>query len=95
MIVHEWEKHGACSGLEATAYFELSNRMRRSVVIPAAYTHARTIGAQEVPRLKQEFLAVNRGLPTDGITTVTANHVLTEVRFCVTKEGVFRSCAAA
>jgi ribonuclease T2 len=34
LIEHEWDKHGTCSGLSATEYFELISALKASVAIP-------------------------------------------------------------
>lgn len=93
MMDHEWPKHGTCSGLDPASYFELSDKYRKEVAIPAGYTSARTIGAQEIPALKRALQEANPGLPADGIQTSVAGGVLTEVRICLTKAGTFRTCA--
>jgi ribonuclease T2 len=92
LIDHEWPKHGTCSGLAPSAYFDLSDQLKHKVVIPQAYMSAHTVGAQEIPALKQAFLQANPGLPADGISATTDQRVLAEVRICFSKTGEFRSC---
>ncbi|MCI3179658.1 ribonuclease [Caulobacter sp. CCUG 60055] len=93
MIDHEWAKHGTCSGLDPAGYFALSDKLRGSVTIPSAYATARTVGEQETSALKQAFRQANPDIPADGVVTVTAGHVLTEVQVCFSKTGEFRSCS--
>ena len=93
LIRHEWDKHGACSGLRADAYFQLSDAVMRRVVIPPDLRTPAPLWPRDAARVKQAFLAANPGLPARGIDTLTADGQLSEVRLCVTKTGAFRSCA--
>ena len=91
LIDHEWSKHGTCSGLDPEAYFQLTDRIRRKVIIPAAYVFPRPVAASQVDNVRNAFLQANPGMPKDGIRT-TADRELGEVRICVTKAGDFRPC---
>lgn len=92
LITHEWAKHGTCSGLDATAYFDLVRAARARVVIPQSYvdpTDYRTVSAAEV---ETAFQAANPGLASDMIAVDCDRTRLREVRVCFTKDLAFRAC---
>jgi len=92
LIDHQWAKHGTCSGLEPEAYFQLTDRIRRKVVIPAAYAFPRPVAATQLDNVRKAFRQANPAMPADGIRAKASDHQLGEVRICVTREGDFRSC---
>jgi ribonuclease T2 len=93
LILHEWEKHGTCSGLNPNAYFETVRKVRAQVKIPEAYiepTATLTVTPDEV---EEAFVNVNPGLTRDAITVTCNRRRLGEVRICVGKDLRFRPCA--
>ncbi len=96
LIIHEYKKHGTCSGLAPDAYFGLSRKMFTSVNVPPRFVRpnqAFTVGRDEVV---QEFVSANPTLKPDMIAVVCGGpgNRLKEVRICVTREGAFRACGA-
>ena len=94
LIIHEYKKHGTCSGLAPDAYFDLSRKMFTSVRVPPRFerpNQAFTIGTDEIVR---DFVGVNPTLKPDMIAVVCGGpgNRLKEVRICVTREGEFRAC---
>lgn len=92
LMEHEWKKHGTCTGLAPDAYFQLAERIRSKVTIPAAYALPRPVAASQVDNVRQAFLQANPRMPPDGIRAKSADRMLAEVRVCVTRTGDFRSC---
>ena len=92
LIFQEWDKHGTCSGLSPTAYFELVRKARAAVKIPnefIALKEALTVSPEEV---ENAFMQANPGLTRDAIAVTCDSRRLHEVRICLAKELRFRSC---
>lgn len=93
LIFHEWDRHGACSGLPPRAYFETIRKARALVKIPSDYldlAETKTVSPNEV---QEAFVAANPGLGRDGIAIGCDNRRLNEVRICLSKDLKFRDCA--
>ncbi|WP_206240545.1 ribonuclease T2 family protein [Novosphingobium terrae] len=92
LINHEWPKHGTCSGLTPTAYFQLSSKDVAAVTIPAAYRANAILRKNDIPAITKAFLAANHGMTPAGLRVSTRNGTVTEVTICLTKDGAFRTC---
>jgi ribonuclease T2 len=96
LIIHEYRKHGTCSGLSPEAYFDTARTLFSTLKIPERFrnpTAAQFLDPREVvdaftaanPRLDADMLAVGCGGRDDR---------LREVRICFSKSGEPRSCGA-
>jgi ribonuclease T2 len=94
LIIHEYGKHGTCSGLEAARYFELGERLYRTVKIPQRYVNPFEDQTVAPEALIDEFLAENRQLKRDMIAVVCdgSRNRLKEVRICMSRDGTPRTC---
>jgi ribonuclease T2 len=93
LVIHEWRKHGTCSGLEPTAYFDTVRRAFAKVSIPAEFresTRPRQMAAVEV---ENAFVRENPGLERDMIAVDCRGNTLREVRVCLSRDLTFRPCA--
>jgi len=93
LIFHEWDRHGVCSGQNASRYFEAVRKARAMVKIPDQYIELAaplTVTPQEV---EDAFVKANPGLTGAGIAVGCSARRLREVRICMTKEFGFRECA--
>jgi ribonuclease T2 len=91
LVRHEWEKHGACSGLSPANYFWVMRAAADHVVIPAPFSGAQAFSLSP-PSIETGFIRANPGLAASGIATVCDSGLLTEVRICLTKSLEFRAC---
>lgn len=94
LIRHQWRKHGACTGLDPSAYFALVRQMFNTIAIPAAYQRLpqplRVTGAA----VEAAFLDANPGWRADGVAVQCRGGRLREVRVCLTLEGRPRVCGS-
>lgn len=94
LVIHEYRKHGTCSGLSPEEYFKVSRRFFETVRIPPRYeqpSQAFTVSPAEIIR---DFLAVNPKLKADQLAIACGGRgsQLREVRVCFSREGTFRAC---
>lgn len=94
LVIHEYRKHGTCSGLAPDEYFKVSRRLYNKVRIPPRYelpSEAFTVSPAEIIR---DFLSVNPKLKADQFAIACGGRgaQLKEIRVCFTREGTFRSC---
>ena len=95
LIVHQWSKHGTCSGLNATDYFARLREAYAKVKIPDAIqspTDGLSVPAMQVERL---FMQANPGLEPESIAVICSKRNVTEVRLCLSKDlNTFIPCGA-
>ncbi len=97
LIQHEWDKHGTCSGLARSAYFDLTGNLFGKLKFP------RLSGAPKADKIEALFMENNPGLDADEIyLSCTENgpkkssSTLDEVRICFTRDTLeFTRCEAA
>lgn len=97
LIQHEWDKHGTCSGLARSAYFDLTGTLFGKLKLP------RLSGAPKADKIEALFMENNPGLDADEIyLSCTENgpkksgNTLDEVRICFDKDThEFTRCEAA
>jgi ribonuclease T2 len=96
LIIHQYRKHGTCSGLDPDDYFKLARRLFQSIRIPDRFANpleAQSLSSEQLvadlvtsnPQLKPDMVAVACGGPGNR---------LKELRICFTREGKLRSCGA-
>ncbi|XWN32346.1 MAG: ribonuclease T2 [Devosia sp.] len=92
LIRHQWRKHGTCSGLSQSAYFDTVRRAYEAVEIPPRLEalEADISVAPEV--MRAAFRAINPTLPEDGIYVRCRGPELVDVRLCLTPDLAFRGC---
>ena len=94
LIFHEWDRHGTCSGLSQTAFFEAVRKARAAIKIPAEYAAVDKPIAVKPGDVAEAFVKANAGLPRDAVTVTCDRKRLSEVRLCLNKDFSFRDCAA-
>lgn len=93
LILHEWRRHGTCSGLTPELYFKTVRAAAGRVIVPnqlRAPTDPVSLTAAEV---EAAFLAANPGLRSDMIDVECASGRLKEVRICLSRDLGFVACA--
>ncbi|HEY8160574.1 MAG TPA: hypothetical protein VIF10_17940 [Methylobacter sp.] len=97
LIQHEWDKHGTCSGLDRSGYFDLIGEIFGKLKFP------RLSGAPKADKIEALFIENNPGLDADEIYLSCnengpkrSNKTLDEVRICVDmKTNEFTRCEDA
>lgn len=94
LIIHEYKKHGTCSGLSPEAYYDLSRKLFGKVKIPPRYERPNQAFFVTPGEVVNDFVSVNPGLKPDMVAVVCGGQGgrLREIRVCYTREGEFRSC---
>ena len=89
---HQWKKHGRCSGLSATAYFEASRAAYDAINRPQVLRQIPR--RMEIPPkvIEDAFLEANPDLTADGVTVTCKGFELQEVRICLTRDLEPRKC---
>jgi ribonuclease T2 len=97
MIVHEWQKHGTCSGLNPSAYFELSARLRDQLAIPAPYQRPAVPVRTSYGDFVQAFRAANPRMAENAVLPFcgSGGRFLNEIHVCYDKRGGSTACAAS
>ena len=95
LAIHEYKKHGSCSGLEPEAYFALSRRLYGKIVVPPRFLNPPSAFFVSPDELKREFAAATPGLSPEMIGVVCDRghgDRLKEIRICMTRQGEFAPC---
>lgn len=84
---YQWKKHGRCTGLDPADYFADARAAFAGVTQPR-------LGGMPVSAtaLRAAFLALNPGIPPDGVVVVCQGGRLDEVRLCLDRDLDPRSC---
>ena len=93
LIAHEWRKHGTCSGLKADVYLRIVRKLYEKIRVPEEFVapdKPRMVAPHEV---EAAFMAANKGLDADEISTLCDGRRLQEVRICLKKDlSAFAKC---
>jgi ribonuclease T2 len=92
LIEHEWETHGACSGLSQADYFRAAARAYRLVKIPPAFQPPVTRVETSPAAVRRQFAAANPDFPGDAFAVEDDGRFLREVRVCLTADLQPRAC---
>ena len=96
LIIHEWKKHGTCSGLPQDQYFELTRQLFGRIRIPARYLSPNDPVLVAPRQLVLDFVKTNHDLRSDMMSVQCGNSRtsgrLREVRICFNRRGEFTPC---
>lgn len=94
LILHEWQKHGTCSGLSAKDYFEEASEAYHKIRIPQQYQAPTQRVTFDPAVMRRDFGAANPELGEQGFAVVCSGNgrFLQEVRACLTKDLAGRAC---
>lgn len=96
LVIHEWKKHGACSGLGIADYFAETRRLFAKVRIPARYLAPNTDLIVTPNQLGEDFTKTNPEVGASMLSIQCGNRTdrarLSELRICFDRDGDFRDC---
>lgn len=92
LIIHEYKKHGTCSGLSPEQYYDLSRKLYNSIKIPPRYKAPEKPLLLSPKEIENDFLVNNPDLKPEMISIVCGKRRLREIRICYNKSGKLRGC---
>jgi ribonuclease T2 len=92
LVIHEWQAHGTCSGLDAEHFFTTVREARGKVNIPERFVRLNDYTTVSPDEVEDAFIAANPGLSHDMIAVTCSRRYLSEVRICMGKDLAFHSC---
>jgi ribonuclease T2 len=96
LILHEWKKHGSCSGVSQAAYFKATRLLFQKVIIPARYASPTADVIVTPEQLVTDFVKTNKGLTADMLSVQCGNSRdsarLSDLRVCLDIRGNFATC---
>jgi len=97
LVIHEYRKHGTCSGLDPAGYYQVSRQLFSSIRIPERYVNPFETQYLSPRELQRDFIVANPQLRPDMIAVSCARGArgrLREIRICFSKDGKPRSCGS-
>ena len=92
LIIHEYKKHGTCSGLSPDAYFDTARKLFESVKIPERYKLPEQPLQVSPGEVVKDFTAANPGLKPEMIAVSCGGRRLRELRVCFGRDLKPRAC---
>jgi len=83
---YQWNKHGTCSGLGPSEYFDSVAAARARIVIPARFARPDRDFQTSPIEIERAFAAANDGLRADMISIQCQRQMLSEIRICLTRD---------
>lgn len=83
---HQWKKHGVCSGLSASQYYDLSRDAFATVTRPEIFRKLDKAVKLPASVVEDAFLQANPDLDADMVTVTCREGYIQEVRVCLSKD---------
>ena len=96
LIIHEFRRHGVCSGLQPDAYFDLARKLFQKIKVPPRFQSPSANMMVDTSQVIGDFVAANPELRPEmlGVACGGTGNRLREVRICFSREGEFRPCGS-
>lgn len=94
LIIHEYRKHGTCSGLDAELYFGRARQFFQSIKIPERFKNPFETQFDSPAGIVNDFVRANPTFTPQMIAVACggSGNRLKEIRFCFSKDGKPRAC---
>jgi len=94
LVIHEYKKHGTCSGLTPEGYYRLSRELFDKIKIPEAFEQPLDPMMVSRDKLVDQFITANPKLRPDmlAVSCGGPGNRLREVRICFSKAGNLTPC---
>jgi ribonuclease T2 len=94
LVIHEYKKHGTCSGLDPEGYFALARRLYTSIQIPQRFQNPEVTQSVSPDEVLAEFEKINPELKPDMIAVSCGGggNRLKEVHICMSRDGKPAAC---
>jgi len=89
---HQWKKHGRCSGLSASDYFDTARRAYGAINRPDVFRRLRTSVRLPARVVETAFLRDNPDWGANMLTITCKSGRIQEARLCLTKDLQARNC---
>ena len=96
LIIHQYKKHGTCSGYDPTNYFKASRLLFRRIAVPSRYRGPKAAQFVTPGELVRDFTSANPKLEPAMVSVICKRgnkNQLREIRICFDKKGRFRACS--
>jgi ribonuclease T2 len=92
LIIHEYRKHGTCSGLNPNEYFQLARQLYDQIKIPPRFQNPERYLTLSPAEVESEFLTANPQLKPDMISIACKGRNLGDLRICFGRDLALQSC---
>jgi ribonuclease T2 len=96
LVIHEYRKHGTCSGLDPVSYYDLSRKLFEKIKIPERFVAPEKAFFVTPGEVADAFMKANPDLDNDMLAVECrgSGNRLREIRICFSREGNFRACGS-
>ncbi len=93
LILHEWLKHGTCTGQSPADYFAKVEAARARITLPPDIATPALPAPVPAEVLRDRLIAANPGLSVPSLALVCNGPQVAEVRICLNPDLGFRPCS--
>lgn len=93
LVIHQWRKHGTCTGDNPQSYFDTARRAFQRITIPERYRTPQAQAEVTPDEVEAAFVAANPGLTREMMSVTCTRGMLEEVRICLSRTLQPRRCA--
>ena len=94
LVQHEWEKHGTCSNLSSTEYFNRVEQAFTAVKVPTQFSSLNHDQQFDVKQIEQSFAAANNA-PASSFRISCHAGEMVGVEACLSKDLKYQACSAS